>query len=157
MMRGLMEQIMETFPCVLDGFVVGLTELEDLVSGVCNLNERDREEVGYEDDENEDMKDDLRLNYINEADREYEDDENENMEDDMSLHEDLETNNNQTEFDGSEDEFENEDAELELIQDLDHKRDQAMSFDSTSSCMWRFAKMNSRSLGLQFDAFSFVH
>nr|GEU30942.1 hypothetical protein [Tanacetum cinerariifolium] len=75
-----------------------------------DLNERDREEVGYEDDQNEDMEDELRLHDVNEADREYdEDDENENIEE-------YETNYNETESYASEDEFENEDVGLEVIQ-----------------------------------------
>ncbi|GJS87666.1 hypothetical protein Tco_0770302 [Tanacetum coccineum] len=79
---------------------------------VTDLNERDREEVGYEDDENEDMEDELRLHgtYVNEADREYdEDDENENIGK-------YETKNNNIESDDSEDEFGNEDVGVEVIQ-----------------------------------------
>nr|GEV82066.1 hypothetical protein [Tanacetum cinerariifolium] len=75
-----------------------------------DLNERDRDEVGYEDDENEDIENDLILHGVNEADGEsVDDDENENIEE-------FENNNNETESDGSEDEFENEDVELEILQ-----------------------------------------
>ncbi|GJW07540.1 hypothetical protein Tco_1569963 [Tanacetum coccineum] len=92
----------------LPEFETGVNEFLDAsfaTSAIGDLNERDREEVGYEDDENEDIEDDLRLQDVNEADGEsVDDDENESIEE-------FENNNN-----GSEDEFENEDVELEIFQ-----------------------------------------
>nr|GEU76564.1 hypothetical protein [Tanacetum cinerariifolium] len=68
-----------------------------------DLNERDKEQVGYEYDENKDIEDDLRLQDVNEADGESVDnDENENIRE-------FKNNNNETESDDSEDEFENKD------------------------------------------------
>nr|GEX33247.1 hypothetical protein [Tanacetum cinerariifolium] len=92
---------------------------------VSDLNERDKEEVGYEDDENEDIEDDLRLQDVNEADAESVDDENENIQE-------FKNNNNETESDGSEDEFENKDAELEILQVLQSQKGNMFNLNTVS-------------------------